>query len=169
MLLRVLRMKRECTTWVSNLYNIHCGCFSSLMFDCIITNSWQAVQTLMKCLISARPCPINLFSFKFGLIFHIRSEFWGNVNTNVGESLQKSYNHLQTSYDHYKCLAINKNGLRLLMNMLRICFSYEFGSMFLIFARPWDIAPDKAAYCVFTQFRGPENAIKLISVRTKTQ
>ena len=28
------------------------------------------------------------------------------------------------------------------------------------------IAPDKAAYCVFTQFRGPENAIKLISVRT---
>ena len=31
------------------------------------------------------------------------------------------------------------------------------------------IAPDKAAYCVFTQFRGPENAMKLISVRTKTQ
>ena len=29
------------------------------------------------------------------------------------------------------------------------------------------IAPDKAAYCVFTQVRGPENAIKLISVRTK--
>ena len=34
---------------------------------------------------------------------------------------------------------------------------------------PRGIAPDKAAYCVFTQFRGPENAIKLISVRTKTQ
>ena len=31
------------------------------------------------------------------------------------------------------------------------------------------IAPDKAAYCVFTQFRGPENAIKFISLRTKTQ
>ena len=31
------------------------------------------------------------------------------------------------------------------------------------------IALDKAAYCVFTQFRGPENAIKLISVHTKTQ
>ena len=31
------------------------------------------------------------------------------------------------------------------------------------------IAPDKAAYCVFTQFREPENAIKFISVRTKTQ
>ena len=29
------------------------------------------------------------------------------------------------------------------------------------------IAPDKAAYCVLTQFRGPENAIKLISVRMK--
>ena len=33
----------------------------------------------------------------------------------------------------------------------------------------YNIAPDKAAYCVFTQFRGPENAIKFISVRTKTQ
>ena len=31
------------------------------------------------------------------------------------------------------------------------------------------LAPDKAAYCVFTQFLGPENAIKFISVRTKTQ
>ena len=31
------------------------------------------------------------------------------------------------------------------------------------------IAPDKAAYCVFTQFRGPENAFNFISVRKKTQ
>ena len=31
------------------------------------------------------------------------------------------------------------------------------------------IAPDKAAYCVFTQLLGPKNVIKLISVRTKTQ
>ena len=31
------------------------------------------------------------------------------------------------------------------------------------------IAPDKAAYCVFTQFCERENAIKFISVRTKTQ
>ena len=32
-----------------------------------------------------------------------------------------------------------------------------------------NIAPDKAAYCVFKQLLGPKNAIKLISVRTKTQ
>ena len=31
------------------------------------------------------------------------------------------------------------------------------------------IAPDKAAYCVFTQFRERENSIKFISVRAKTQ
>ena len=31
------------------------------------------------------------------------------------------------------------------------------------------IAPDKAVYCVFTQLLGPSNAIKFISVRTKTQ
>ena len=33
----------------------------------------------------------------------------------------------------------------------------------------FSIAPDKAAYCVFTQFRERENAIKFISVRTKMQ
>ena len=33
-------------------------------------------------------------------------------------------------------------------------------------ARPI-IAPDKAAYCVFTHLLGPKNAIKLFSVRTK--
>ena len=32
-----------------------------------------------------------------------------------------------------------------------------------------DVAPDKAAYCVFTQFLEPKNAIKFISVRTKAQ
>ena len=31
------------------------------------------------------------------------------------------------------------------------------------------IALDKAAYCEFTQFLGPENAIKFIAKRTKTQ
>ena len=33
----------------------------------------------------------------------------------------------------------------------------------------YHIAPDMAAYCVITQFRERENAIKFISVRTKTQ
>ena len=33
----------------------------------------------------------------------------------------------------------------------------------------YTIAPDKAAYCAFMQFLGPENAMKFISVRTKTQ
>ena len=31
------------------------------------------------------------------------------------------------------------------------------------------MAPDKAVYCVFTQFLERVNAIKFISVRTKTQ
>ena len=48
------------------------------------------------------------------------------LNTN-SESLQTHY------YDHYKCLVQNKNGLRLVTNMLqmvtnmlRICFPGEF-------------------------------------------
>ena len=52
-----------------------------------------------------------------------RPAYYWNVNTNANGSLQ-------TSYDHYKCLVINKNGL----HMLRICFFANFRSMFLIFA-----------------------------------
>ena len=69
---------------------------------------------------------MSLFSIKFVLIVHIGPAFYGNVNTNASESLQMSY-------DHYKCLANNKNGLRLVTNMLRtvrnmlrICFPSEF-------------------------------------------
>ena len=65
------------------------------------------------CLISASLCPISLFSFKFILIVHIHPEFYENVNTNASESLQ-------TSYDHYKYLANNKNDFRLVTNMLRM-------------------------------------------------
>ncbi len=47
---------------------------------------------------------------------------------------------LQMPYDHYKCLAINNNGLRLLTKMLRKQWEYAFlaniTSMFLIFATP---------------------------------
>ena len=82
------------------------------------TNLHNTHWGVSPCLISARSCPISLFSFKFVLIVYIRPAFCGNVNTNASESLQMSYNH-------YKCLAINKNGLRLLTNMLRICFSCE--------------------------------------------
>ena len=91
-LMNVLQMKCECKTWVSNLHNTHCTVF------------------LFVLCASARSCPISLFSFKFGLIFHICPAFCGNVNTNAGQSLQTSYHHF--------CLAINKNGLRLLTNML---------------------------------------------------
>ena len=84
------------------------------------------IMGVSLCLISARPCPVSIFSFKFRLIVHICPAFCGNVNTNASESLQTSCDHLQTSYDHYKCLAINKNGLRLFANMLQICFCYEF-------------------------------------------
>ena len=88
-----------------------CECVARLI--CIIH-----ITGVSLWLISARPCQISLFSFKFGLIVHIRLAFYGNVNTNASESLQTSSDHLQTSNDHYKCLAINKTGLRLLTNML---------------------------------------------------
>ena len=47
------------------------------------------------------------------LAFLFRVVYYENVTTNTIESLQPSY-------DHYKCVAIDKNDLRLLPNMLRI-------------------------------------------------
>ena len=42
----------------------------------------------------------------------VRIRMVGKVKTNTSKSQQMSY-------DHYKCLAINKNALRLFMKMLR--------------------------------------------------
>ena len=102
----VLRMKREHSAYVTN-FIMH-------------------IVGISLCLISASRCPMSLFSFKHVLIVHIRHEFYENVNTNASTSLQ-------TSYDHYKCIANNKNDLRLVTNMmrmvttiLRICFLCEF-------------------------------------------
>ena len=65
------------------------------------------------------------------IVIHCRilSLYYENINTNASESLQ-------TSYFHYKCVAIDKNGLRLLPNMLRICVFTNFRNMFLKFAKP---------------------------------
>ena len=56
---------------------------------------------------------------KSSLIVSIHPVFYGNINTNASLSLQ-------TSYNHYKCIAINKNGLRLITKMMEICFLNEF-------------------------------------------
>ena len=53
--------------------------------------------------------------------------------------------------------------------MRKLCFSQDFNDKVAVQSAYNPIAPDKAAYCVFTQFRERENAIKFISVRTKTQ
>ena len=81
-------------TWVTNMHNTHCGCFS-LSYICqpLSNQLYIFLQICTHCPF----CPA----------------FYGNVNTNARESLQ-------TSYDHYKCLTNNKNGLRLVTNMLQM-------------------------------------------------
>ena len=53
----------------------------------------------------ARLCPISLFPIILILIVRILSLYYENINTNASE-------YLQTSYDHYKCVVIDQNGLR---------------------------------------------------------
>ena len=61
------------------------------------------------------------------------------------------------------------NVFSLLSNLSKFLHAAENFACSVSFVNKKIITPDKAAYCVFTQFRGPENAIKFISVRTKTQ
>ena len=70
----------------------------------------------------------------------VRIRLVGKVKTNASKSLQMSY-------DHYKCLAINKNGLRLLTKMLwkqweyMYAFLANFRSMFPnVRNTPWTTA-----------------------------
>ena len=83
-LTNVLLMERENDAWVTNLHNIHCMCFS-LSYIC-------------------QPLPNEFIFHQICTLCHICPTFYRNVNTNASESLQMSYNH-------YKCLANNKNGL----------------------------------------------------------
>ena len=71
----------------------------------------QMVEMLLEyeiyeCVTTMPGCVTNLHKThcRFVRIVHTRPAFNGNVNTNASESLQ-------TSYEHYKCLANNKNGL----------------------------------------------------------
>ena len=134
----------------TNLHNTHCRCFS-LSYIC---------QPLL---------PRSLFSIKCVLIVHIRPAFHGNVNTNASESLQMSY-------DHYKCLANNNNGLRLVTvccEWLQICFEYaflaNFRSMFLIFVKPQNRARmlTKAYECLAITLRSMRIGHKWLSYRTE--
>ena len=81
------------------------------------------------CPLLSRLCPVSLFLILMLFIVRILSLYYENINTNASESLQ-------TSYGHYKCVAIDKNVVRLLPNMLRICVFTNFRNMFLKFAKP---------------------------------
>ena len=74
------------------------------------------------CLISANLCPISLFSFKFVLIAHIHSAFYGNVNTNASKYLYTK-NVLPTIRMACDLVKIIANSYRY---MVRICFPSEF-------------------------------------------
>ena len=115
-----LRILRMCCEWKANAKQ-------GYLF-CIIR-----IAGVSFCHISARPCPISLFSFKI-LIFHIRPAFCGNVNTKAGESLQTSYDRLQTSYDPLQMSCHQQKWLTTAHEY--VAFLTNIRRMFLIFARP---------------------------------
>ena len=75
------------------------------------------------CFLSAKPCPISLFTFKFVLIVHIRPAFYGNVNKNRSESVQMCY-------DHYNAMLT----IRMAYEYVAYMLFMDFRSMLLIFA-----------------------------------
>ena len=84
-LTNVLRIKQQHDTCVAYLH-IH-------------------IADLSFCFLFARLFPISLFPIILILTVRILSLYYENINTNASESLQ-------TSHVHYKCVAIDQNGLR---------------------------------------------------------
>ena len=58
------------------------------------------IAAVSLCLLFARLCPISYFPIILLLIVRILSLYFENINTNGSETLQ-------TSCDHYKCVAID--------------------------------------------------------------
>ena len=67
----------------------------------------------------ARLCPVSLFPITLILIVRILSLYYENINTNASEALQ-------TSYDHYTCVAVDQNGLRTASEYVANMRLYEF-------------------------------------------
>ena len=108
-LLRIL------TNAVANLTNV-----LRIKHDACVANWHIHITGLSFCFfLFARLFPISLFPIILILIVRILSLYYENNNTNASESLQ-------TSYDHYKCIAIGQNGLRTASEYVANMRLYEF-------------------------------------------
>ena len=112
----------KCLRMLTNPYEYRCEPYERVANETTTRHmrSLFAYTHFRVCLfvfLFARLCPISLFPIILILIVRILSFYYENINTNASESLQRSY-------DHYKCIVINKYGLQLLKNMLQICFPY---------------------------------------------
>ena len=97
---RELRMKQQHDTCVAYLH-IHIA--GSVLFVFYLLGSPLSAYS-----------PIILI-----LVVRIISLYYENINTNASESLQ-------TSYDHYKCVVIDQNGLRTASEYVANMRLYEF-------------------------------------------
>ena len=118
----------KCLRMLRNPYECRCESYERVANE-ITTRRMRSLFAHTHCRCFSLPFICNLFPIIMLLIVRILSLYYENINTNASESLQ-------TSYDHNKCVAIDKNGLRLLPNMLRICLFTNFRTKFLKFAKP---------------------------------
>ena len=106
-------MLEKCFKILANLLRILTNAVANLtnvlqieqQHDACVANWHIHITGLSFCFLFARLFPISLFPIILILIVRILSLYYENINTNASESLQ-------TSYDHYKCVAIDQNGLR---------------------------------------------------------
>ena len=87
--------------------------------DTCLANRHIHIAGLSFCFLFTRLFPISLFPIILILIVHILSLYYENIKTNASESLQ-------SSYDHYKCVAIDQNGLRTASEYVSNMRLYEF-------------------------------------------
>ena len=112
----------KCIRMLTNPYECHCESNERVANE--TTTRHMRIFSYTHCrsiflFLFARLCPISLFPIILILIVRILALYYENINTNASEALQ-------TSYDYYKCVAIDQNGLRTASEYVANMRLYEF-------------------------------------------
>ena len=81
-------------------YEYRCEPYERVANETTTRHVHSLLPGLYFCFLFARLCQSSLFPIILILIVRILSLYYENINTNASESFQ-------TSYDHYKCVAID--------------------------------------------------------------
>ena len=112
----------KCLRMLTNPYEFRCESYERVANETTTRHMRIFAYTHCRSIVLflfAGLCPISLFPIILILTVRILSLYYENINANASEALQ-------TSYDHYKCVAIDQKGLRTASEYVANMRHYEF-------------------------------------------